>query len=191
VTTTPPEGAPSSAVKEYDVLGRLTAYTDGDGGRTETTYDRYGKPVLEEQFQGEVLIGSREFGYNLTDEPRGFLTSIEDSVGGLITAEWGPDGQLVSESLPVGVELSITYDPASVPVARQYTVAGQQIWQDSVVENHRGQWIGHTSSTGVASYAYDDLGRLVAVDDVVATANPTCTRRTYTRRTYTYHGSRS
>lgn len=190
VTTTPPEGAPTSVAKEYDVLGRLTAYTDGDGGRTETTHDRYGKPVLEEQFQGEVLIGSREFAYNLTDEPRGFLTSIEDSVGGLITAEWGPDGQLVSESLPGGVELSITYDPASVPVARQYVRVsdGAVIWQDSVVENHRGQWIGHTSSTGVASYAYDDLGRLVAVDDVVATANPTCTRRTYT---YDGHSNRT
>ncbi len=173
-------GTSASITREYDALGRMVAYGDADGGRTETEYDRYGKPVKERQLQGGQLIGSRTFEYNHDLEPRGLLTAIDDSVAGRIDATWGPDGQLLTETLPGGVTLSITYDPATVPVQRTYTRTSDQavIWTDRVLENHRGQWIRHTSTTGEAAYAYDELGRLAGVTDRVAGVN-TCSLRTY------------
>lgn len=191
VTGNGPTGSPvRSITKEYDVLGRLVAYGDADGGRTETDYDRYGKPIVERQLQNGTQIGSRTFEYDMVAEPRGLLTAITDSVAGRIGATWGPDGQLLSETLPGGVTLSITYDPATVPVQRQYTRTSDDavIWNDAVIENHRGQWIQHTSTTGEASYAYDDLGRLAAVEDRVGGTVNTCTRRTYG---YDLHSNRT
>lgn len=173
-------GTSASITREYDALGRLVAYGDADGGRTETEYDSYGKPVKERQLQGGQLIGSRTFEYDRDLEPRGLLTAIDDSVAGRIAATWGPDGQLLTEQLPGGVTLSITYDPATVPVQRTYTRTSDEavIWTDRALENHRGQWIRHTSTTGEAAYAYDELGRLAGVTDRVAGVN-TCSLRTY------------
>lgn len=166
--------------KELDALGRLIRYTDAHGGWTTTTYDRYGQPATETEGFGGTTIGSRTFTYDRAQDPRGYLTSLTDSVAGTITATWGPDGQLQTQTLPGGVTLSIGYDPARVPTSRTYTRAsdGQVIWTDSVIENHRGQWLQHTSTTGTANYTYDRLGRLTQVTDRHAGAD-VCTTRAY------------
>lgn len=165
--------------KEYDALGRLVSYTDSAGATTTTTYDRYGKPIRSSESIANVPV-TTEYEYDSLAEPRGYLTAIKDSVAGRITATWGPDGQLETEQLPGGVTLTIGYDPTRVPVTRTYTRTsdGQHIWRDSVVENHRGQWIQHTADTGTRSYAYDGLGRLTTVTDVVAKSTQ-CTVRAY------------
>jgi RHS repeat-associated protein len=185
-----PDGTVASSVsKVFDALGRLVSYTDADGGRTQTTYDRFGKPETETQHQGAQLIGSRTFTYDAAVEPRGFLTSVTDSVAGTISAVWGLDGQLESETLPGGLTLRIGYDPARVPTSRQYarTSDGVVVWADSVVENHRGQWVEHVSTTGTARYAYDRLGRLTASEDTLVVLN-VCTRNTYA---YDTHSNRT
>lgn len=176
----------SEVTRTYDALGRLVSYTDADGGTTTTTYDRYGKPITETQTQGAQTIGTRTFAYDSTAEPRGFLTSITDSVAGTISATWGPDGQLQTETLPGGITLSIGYDPARVPTSRTYTRTsdGVVIWTDSVVENHRGQWVQHDSTTGTATYAYDRLGRLVGATDTLVVSG-VCTANTYGYDTHT------
>jgi RHS repeat-associated protein len=61
---------------------------------------------------------------------------------------------------------------------------GVVIASDGVVENHRGQWVRHTSDAGVRDYAYDRLGRLVQVHDT-GTLTGTCTTRTYGYDTHT------
>ncbi|UZN03158.1 hypothetical protein [Cellulomonas sp. S1-8] len=75
---------------------------------------------------------------------------------------------------------SVRYDAARVPVARTYTdqSTGEVVWQDSVVENHRGQWVKHTSWTGQRTYGYDRYARLVSVDEA-AFAGAGCTSRRY------------
>ena len=170
----------SRIVKAYDVLGRLVSYTDAHGASTTTTFDRYGNPATETQTLGAQPIGTRTFTYDQDLEPRGFLTSISDSVAGTIEATWGPDGQLQTQALPGGVTLTIGYDPARVPVTRTYTRAsdGQVIFTDTVVENHRGQVVTHASSTGTARYGYDRFGRLTSAQDTV-TATGVCQVRTY------------
>jgi RHS repeat-associated protein len=178
-------GAVVSAVtKTYDLLGRLVTYTDANGSTNTTTYDRWGNPASSVErvtdAAGTREIGSTTYTYDRALDPRGLLTSFTDSVAGTISATWGPDGQLDSEVLPGGVRLDIDYDPARVPVRRTYAREsdGEVIATDGVVENHRGQWVRHSSDAGVRDYAYDRLGRLVQVHDT-GTLTETCTTRTY------------
>lgn len=169
--------------RAYDALGRVTRYVDASGAATTTTYDQFGKPVTVTD-----PSGTRTLDYDRAVEPRGFLTSFTDSVVGTdqpFRATWGPDGQLQRQELPGGVRLEIQYDPARVEVGRTYTDAtsGQVLLQDSVVENHRGQWLRHTSSvTGGllrdTTYRYDVFGRLTDVKDEVADTG-VCTWRAY------------
>ncbi|WP_264031020.1 polymorphic toxin-type HINT domain-containing protein [Cellulosimicrobium sp. SH8] len=170
-------GTETGAVtKEYDRLGRLVTYTDAHGGWTKSLYDRYGQPT-----QVTDSIGTtRSYTYDRAVDPRGYVTKISDSVAGDITASWGPDGQLESQTLPGGVTLTLGYDTARVPVSRTYTRTADEtvIAQDSVVENHHGQWITHTTPGGVRNYTYDRLGRLTQVNDTSA-ATETCATRTY------------
>jgi RHS repeat-associated protein len=184
-------GAVVSAVtKTYDLLGRLATYTDANGSTNMTTYDRWGNPASSVErvtdAAGTREIGSTTYTYDRALDPRGLLTSFTDSVAGTISATWGPDGQLDSEVLPGGVRLDVDYDPARVPVRRTYVREsdGVVIATDGVVENHRGQWVRHTSDAGVRDYAYDRLGRLVQVHDT-GTLTGTCTTRTYGYDTHT------
>jgi RHS repeat-associated protein len=179
--------------KTYDLLGRVVTYTDANGSTNTTSYDRWGNPSSAVETVtdggGTRQIGRTDYAYDLVKEPRGFLTSFVDSVAGTIEASWGPDGQLESESLPGGVRLDIDYDPARVPVARTYSrvADGTMIAHDSVIENHRGQWVRHSTDNGVRDYDYDRLGRLVEVQDST-TASETCTTRGYS---YDLHSNRT
>lgn len=69
---------------------------------------------------------------------------------------------------------------ARVPVRRTYVRVddGSVIARDSVIENHRGEWVQHLTSGGTRDYSYDRLGRLVGVSDV-ARPSGTCSVRTY------------
>lgn len=170
-------GAVVAAVsKEYDDHGRLVKYTDAHGAWTATQYDRYGQPAKVTDSIGTT----RTYEYDRTVEPRGFVTRMIDSVAGETRPVWGPDGQLAHQFLPGGVAMSLRYDAARVPVARTYTdmQSGEVIWNDSVVENHRGQWVKHTSWTGQRTYQYDRYARLVGADDVQF-AGAACTSRRY------------
>ena len=70
---------------------------------------------------------------------------------------------------------SLTYDAARVPTRRTYTNGRNEVlWEDSVIENHRGQWVKHTSTTGTRTYEYDRYARLVGV-------SPTASTRTFSR----------
>ena len=161
--------------KEYDSFGRLVRYTDAHGSWTATQYDRYGQPVKVTDSIGTT----RTYEYDRDVEPRGYVTLMTDSVAGEVRPVWGPDGQLKHQYLPGGVAMSVKYDAARVPVARTYTDAhGVVIWRDSVVENHRGQWVQHTSWTGERTYEYDRYARLVGVEEA-AFAGAECTTRRY------------
>jgi YD repeat-containing protein len=167
-------GTVVSAVKKtFDKLGRVVTYTDGSGATTTTKYDRYGQPTEAKETVTDTLgtrtIGSVTYTYDRAKDPRGYLTSFTDSVAGKFEAQWGPDGQLQNQTLPGGVKLTIDYDPARVPVKRTYTEASTQvvIASDQIVENHRGQWVRHTTAKGRATrdYSYERLGQLAQVKD--------------------------
>ncbi|WP_157519524.1 RHS repeat-associated core domain-containing protein [Modestobacter sp. Leaf380] len=163
--------------KVFDALGRMTSYTDAAGGVTTTTFDRYGKPVTVADSTG----ASTTFTYDRTAEPRGYVTSVADSVGGTISATYGPDGQVLTQSLPGGVQLRIAYDAGRTPISRTYVRTSDQavIAASAVVENGSGQFVTHTTPASAKTYAYDRLGRLTNVTDLTA-GIASCTSRAYT-----------
>lgn len=183
-------GATTSAVtKTYDLLGQVVAYTDADGSTNTIAYNRWGNPETAVERVTDALgtreIGTTTYTYDRAKDPRGLVTSFTDSVAGTVSATWGPDGQLESETLPGDVRLDIAYDPARVPVRRTYVRSSDDtvIATDSVVENHRGQWTRHNSTSGTRDYTYDRLGRLVGVEDAPTLAG-TCTTRSYAYDTH-------
>jgi YD repeat-containing protein len=186
------QGTETSAItREYDRLGGLVKYTDSSGAWTTTTYDRWGKTA-----ETNNSIGTKTtYTYDRAVEPRGLVTKITDSVAGDIQPTWGPDGQLESQLLPGGVKLTIGYDPGRVPVSRTYTKAadGAPIAADSVVENHKGQWVRHTSTAADSAhtdrtYTYDRLGRLTQTREALGDAANSCQVREYA---FDAHGNRT
>jgi RHS repeat-associated protein len=170
-------GVTTSVKKAYDLLGRMTRYQDATGAVQSTVFDKYGKPT---QVSDDTLGTSTSFTYDRTKDPRGFLTSTTDSVAGTQNAVYGPDGQLLSQTLPGGVNLTIGYDPAGVATTRTYTRAsdGGTISSSTITENGDGNWASHTTSASAKRYSYDRLGRLSAVRDTT-TSTGVCTWRAY------------
>ena len=166
----------SRVTKTFDALGRMASYDDGAGNRTDSVFDQYSKPTKVTDSTG----ASTTFTYDRAKEPRGFVTSVTDSVAGTISATYGPDGQVLTQSLPGGVSLNIGYDANANPVTRTYVRDSDKavLGTSSVIENGAGQWIRLTSTASVKTYAYDRVGRLTDVTDTTTGINR-CTARSY------------
>ncbi|MEV6973018.1 ricin-type beta-trefoil lectin domain protein [Kitasatospora sp. NPDC093806] len=163
-----------SLVRVLDQLGRLTSYTDADGSTTTSEFDRFGKPVKVSD-----PTGSTTYTYDRAKEPRGLVTSINDSVAGEFTAKYGPDGQLVEQTYPGGIVRKDTTNAVGEATSRTYTRASDNkvIWAQTADISTQGQVAKDTSSTATRSYQYDRLGRLVkAEQSTVATG---CVTRQY------------
>ncbi|MBK8463569.1 MAG: hypothetical protein IPL36_11195 [Nigerium sp.] len=166
-----------SVTRTLDQLGRTLTYSDASGATATSTYDRYGQPkTYTEKNAVGALIGSRSFTYDRVEDPRGFLTSISDSVAGTISATYGADGQVLTQSLPGGVSLEIGYDATRAPVSRTYSYGGQVVASSAITVNTQGKWASHTTSASSSSYTYDALGRLTGAQQTV---NGVCTWREY------------
>ncbi|MGW3961041.1 RICIN domain-containing protein [Amycolatopsis sp. NPDC005003] len=163
--------------RAFDRLGRLRSYTDADGAWTNSEFDRFGKPVKVT----DSLGSTQTFTYDRAAEPRGLLTSVTDSVGGTITAKYGPDGQLVEQTLPGGIRLNVTLDPAGDPVARSYTRISDNVLvaASSSVDNVRGQVVRQNGPGSSKTFGYDRWGRLTSTAQV-SSATGICTTRAYT-----------
>lgn len=180
----------TALVTKYDALGRTVRYTDSTGAWTTNEYDRLGRPVK----MTDSLATTREFEYDRSEEPRGFLTKIVDSVAGEIVPYWGDDGELIMQDLPGNLRLWLDYDTSGEMVGRAYTEhigsSDSLIYSDGVVENHRGQWVQHSvwdGYSGHRNYTYDRMGRLTGVDEL-STWTFTCASRRYT---YDSHSNRT
>ncbi|UOY03791.1 DNRLRE domain-containing protein [Blastococcus sp. PRF04-17] len=157
----------STVSKTFDRLGRMTRYEDGNEGVTTTVFDELGRPKTVTD-----NAGSTTFHYNRDEEPRGFVTSVTDSVAGTLSAEYGPDGQVEKQTLPGGLELRIGHDANRTPTSRTYVRTSDEevISSSSAVENSAGQMVTHTTPAASKRYTYDALG-----------GSPTCrTRSTMT-----------
>ncbi len=175
VRTTSPTGGTITRV--FDKLGREVSYTDADGGVTTTEYDLLDRPTKVT----DNVPSTVTYTYDHVKEPRGLATQLTDSVAGVFTASYDPDGSLSVETLPGGYTLRQEEDTTGTAVERVYTrdADGQVILSDAVAESVHGQWLTHTGTSSRIStqaYRYDKTGRLVQVDDTV---DNVCTRRTY------------
>jgi RHS repeat-associated protein len=103
-THTTPEGRTSTLT--IDQLGRPVAEQLPGLPRGTVTYDTRGR--LEEAVSGEVGPDQRRvlFGYNA----EGYLESITDPAGRVVSLEYDDSGRLVRQSLPGGREVAFEYD---------------------------------------------------------------------------------
>ncbi|MEV6976777.1 ricin-type beta-trefoil lectin domain protein [Kitasatospora sp. NPDC093806] len=171
--------AGKSVATVKDVLGRTVSYTDADGATTSTEYDKFGKPVKVSDTTGVIT-----FTYDRAKEPRGLVTSVNDSKAGEFTAKYSPDGQLTEQTYPGGIVRKDTLNASGKATSRTYTRVsdGKVVWSQSEEVSTQGQVVRSTSTNGVKAYGYDRLGRLVkAEQSSVATG---CTTRTYTYDTH-------
>ncbi|MGW4897651.1 DNRLRE domain-containing protein [Kitasatospora sp. NPDC004240] len=157
-----------------DLLGRVISYTDADGVTTTTEYDRYGKPVKVTDPTGVVT-----YTYDRAKEPRGMVTSVNDSRAGEFTATYGPDGQLAEQSYPGGIVRKDTANASGKAVTRTYTRTSDSktIWAQNQEVSTQAQITRNTTTSGTKAYGYDRLGRLVKAEQTTGSAG--CTTRTY------------
>ncbi|WP_380286460.1 DNRLRE domain-containing protein [Kitasatospora purpeofusca] len=157
-----------------DQLGRLISYTDADGGTTTSEFDKFGKPVKVTD-----PTGFTTYTYDRAKEPRGLVTSVNDSVAGEFTAKYGPDGQLVEQTYPGGIVRKDTTNAVGEATSRTYTRTSDNkvIWAQTADISTQGQVAKDTSSTATRSYQYDRLGRLVKAEQSTVTTG--CVTRQY------------
>ncbi|MFE2177990.1 ricin-type beta-trefoil lectin domain protein [Kitasatospora sp. NPDC059462] len=163
-----------SLTRVIDQLGRLISYTDADGGTTTSEFDRFGKPVKVSD-----PTGFTTYAYDRAKEPRGLVTSVNDSVAGEFTAKYGPDGQLVEQTYPGGIVRKDTYNAVGEATSRTYTRTSDNkvIWAQTTDISTQGQVAKDTSSTATRTYQYDRLGRLVKAEQSTVTTG--CVTRQY------------
>ncbi|MCW2143065.1 RHS repeat-associated core domain-containing protein [Actinoplanes cyaneus] len=150
---------PDVITRQFDALGRTVGYTDADGAKTITEYDRYGN-----QIRVSDPTGTTSYAYDRTVDPRGLLTSTTDASAGVFQARYSPDGQLTTLKYPGGFTRTDRLDANLQPVSRTYTrdADGMVLWAESVVENSAGQQVQHEYTGGGSTFAYDGFGRLTS-----------------------------
>ncbi|MFG2040425.1 RHS repeat-associated core domain-containing protein [Dactylosporangium sp. NPDC048998] len=153
--------------RDYDQLGRLIAYTDADSAVTRSEFDRFGRlsKVTDP-------TGNQTFGYDLTSEPRGLVTSVTDSVAGTFSTKYAANGQLTELKYPGGITRTDTLDASLAAVGRRYVrdSDGSTIFSEAIVENTQGQWISDVYTGGTKTYGYDVLGRLTSTTQTTTTS---------------------
>ncbi|MFI5757046.1 RHS repeat-associated core domain-containing protein [Streptomyces sp. NPDC051569] len=159
--------------KAYDTLGRLISYTDADGGRTTTEYELLDRPAKVSDTVPSVLT----FTYDHTVEPRGLATKLTDSVAGVFSATYDPEGSLLTEKLPGGYTMTVRNDSIGTAIDRTYTRDSDSavVYSDSTTASVHNQTTSHAGWSD-QTYRYDAAGRLVTVQD---TSDTICTRRAY------------
>lgn len=165
----------AEVIREFDALGRQTAYTDADGIRSTTTFDLLGRAATS--FDGKA---TRTYSYDEGSERRGLLTSVADDQAGTFTGTYDADGVLSTEQWPNGVVASTEIDEAGNRVGKSYTRqdcgTDCTLYNESVVESVHGQWLQRQSSQSQQRYTYDQAGRMTSVADNVSDQ---CVGRSY------------
>jgi RHS repeat-associated protein len=192
LTTTDTTASPNRVItRAYDLLGRMTSYTDADLGRTDTTWTSLDQIASTRQYANNVALAAAATTYSYSSG-RQLLASITDPVTTVsgaaqttFASTYDVDGNVVTQTMPGGVTMTRTQDPTGSWTALAYTTGSGStlttLYAETVVENAHGQWITRTrGDSGVhgttQTYGYDKAGRLSSVLD--ATIN-SCTRRDY------------
>lgn len=158
----------------YDTLGRETGYTDADGVAATMTYDLLDRPLTTNDGKGTQ---TRAY-----DATTGDLTSVQDSAAGTLTATYGADAELLTQTLPNGLQERNTYDETGDLKQRKYekvtNCSTNCTWLDYTgTKSIHGQWLTHTGSQTSRRYYYDGAGRLTQTRDTPTGLG--CTVRDY------------
>lgn len=167
-----------SIERTFDSNGRLQQYVDSTGTTTAYDYDLRGRIVET------VEDGDRHKTYQYDD--RDNVLAIDDpALPDPVEATYGPDGELLTEELPIGLRASFAYDPTGRPSELRWdkvtNCSSNCLWAQSKITSRDADAniTGHQSTTDTATYGYDGAQRLSQVDDTKL-ATDRCTRRDYT-----------
>jgi RHS repeat-associated protein len=171
-TTT--EGKTKTVTSVYNTVGELTSYTDADENIATYNYDIDGR--VEKAGDGK---GAQTYSY---DPTTGFRTKLVDSAAGTFTGAYDPEGNMLTEGYPNGMNASYTYNQTGKPTSLEYVktthCTEKCTWfSDSVVPSIHGQSLSQTSTLSSQSYTYDGAGRLTQVQSTPAGKG--CTTRIY------------
>jgi RHS repeat-associated protein len=174
-TSAPGQG---TIARIYDSIGRLTQYHDGNGGRRDFSYDGRNRMIGWVDWSSSFQVGWQTIGH---DPVTGRESAMEDSHLGSFSATYNADGQLTSESMPNGLDLSMGYDSTGNPTVRSYTHNGSPLMSFTEGSSIHGQVTRSLSALNGATTEtelefYDAAGRLTQSRDTQAGG---CTVETY------------
>jgi len=164
----------------YDNLGQAATYTDATGNVSTTGHDTSGRITSISDGKGTTT-----YTFDSSSEHRGLPTTEDAGAGAApstFSATYNPDGQLDSQTYPTGMQAFRRYNNQGAATYLNY-VKGNKAWMTfAATRDAMGRIATHNSGSSAQHYSYDADGRLISVEDTVATSQSTanCTTRTYT-----------
>jgi YD repeat-containing protein len=171
-----------SLKSKFSTTGQLVEYSDAEGNTAKYEYEEGGEEDLLEmsEHKGEELIASQIYSY---DPITGFRTKLVDSAasGLTFTVKYDPEGKLIGETYPGGVESKYAYNAASEATGLEYVKthgSEHTTWlSNSQTPSVHGEALVQTSTLATEHYSYDKAGRLTQTQEE-PTGKP-CTTRLY------------
>lgn len=161
-----------TTASDYDRLGRLLSYDDGDGDITTYAYNSLGQLASSTDSTGASTA--------YTYDADGNTLTAKDSEAGTFSGAYDADGHLTGQTLPGGYTEAVGVDPAGNSISRVYTdSSGTTVLSDSADYLITDQQAGHTQTDGSSvqtAYTYDAQSRITQATDTTATG---CTTRAY------------
>ncbi|MFI1196581.1 RHS repeat-associated core domain-containing protein [Micromonospora sp. NPDC020750] len=166
----------AEVIRGYDSLGRQTSYTDTDGNQTVTSFGLAGAVTSV----GDP-VATQTLTYDGGSERRGLPTTLQDSQAGTFQAVYDVDGNIVTQTMPNGVQTTVTLNEIGVATGTQYVKPGCGqpscvLFEENITLSANGQWAARATSLSTQQFAYDQAGRFSDVSD---TLEGECTTRRY------------
>jgi len=149
---------------QVDLLGRVIAYTDATGLRTETTYDQAGRVTLEKVIPPNVADAAQQMTNTYDDAGRVLTTKLGTTT--LATSTYDAAGGLATVAYSNGSSLSAVGKDSAGRVTSQTWKTSNNVSVTSAVTRTRAGTVIDESLGGVdprigePNYVYDSAGRL-------------------------------
>ncbi|MCW3033330.1 MAG: putative large secreted protein [Solirubrobacterales bacterium] len=177
------EGITKAITREYNTLGQLVHYEDGDkGSATYRYFGREGDNALKEM--SDSSNGGKTTQTYSYDPTTRAPTELLDSAAGKFTASYDTEGRLASELYPDGLCAKHAYNPNGEAVGLEYVKStscaggGTAVWfSESRVPSVHGETMSRVSTLAKETYSYDPIGRLLQAQEEPTGAG--CTIRLY------------
>ncbi|MEU3872941.1 MULTISPECIES: PA14 domain-containing protein [Streptomyces] len=151
-------------VNTVDLLGRTVRYTDGLGTRTETSYDRAGRPETERVVPPSSADAAQV--KQVRYDAAGRVLAVALNGQRLATAEYDPAGALQRVQYGNSTRLSVDRDEAGRITAKSWTLSDGRTVTDKVTRSRSGAVVaehapGDPAGSNGTDFRYDAAGRLV------------------------------
>ncbi|RLK61321.1 RHS repeat-associated protein [Actinokineospora cianjurensis] len=149
---------------QTDLIGRVVAYTDANGVRTETTYNQAGRVTLEKVVPPNATDTPQEITNTYDDAGRALTTSLGSTV--LATSTFDAAGELVSVTYANGSSLTgIGNDDAGRTTALNWKTSANVAVTSAVTRTRAGTIVDETlggvdARPSQPNFVYDSAGRL-------------------------------